>query len=64
MYPSNELMCEIIEVCGTTGIAGGATYDAFIGRIAAHHNATLLTLDRRALTIYERLGIDAELLST
>jgi predicted nucleic acid-binding protein len=64
LYPSKELLNAIVDICGAAGIAGGSTYDAFIGRIAADHNATLLTLDRRALRTYERLGVDVELLST
>lgn len=63
LYPSKKLMSDIVEICAGAGIAGGATYDALIGSIASDHDATLLTLDRRALRIYERLGVDAELIS-
>lgn len=64
LYPSKKLMSDIVETCAAAGIAGGSTYDAFIGRIASDHDATLLTLDRRALRTYQRLGIDVELLSS
>ena len=43
------------------GIRGGATYDALIGATAAAEGATLVTLDRRALGTYARVGADVEL---
>lgn len=46
----------------TLGVAGGATYDGLIGLTAAAAGATLVTLDLRALPIYQRLGADIELL--
>ncbi|HKY46622.1 MAG TPA: PIN domain-containing protein [Acidimicrobiia bacterium] len=64
LYPSKRLMSDIVEICAAAGIAGGSTYDALIGRIASDHDATLLTLDRRALRTYERLGIDVQLLDS
>ncbi|HJW15082.1 MAG TPA: PIN domain-containing protein [Thermoanaerobaculia bacterium] len=42
-------------------MAGGATYDALIGATAHHAGAMLLTRDRRATTVYEKLGIQHEL---
>lgn len=42
------------------GVAGGATYDGLIAMTAAASGATLVTLDRRALTTYERVGADIE----
>jgi hypothetical protein len=45
------------------GVRGGATYDGLIGLTAAASGATLLTLDRRALPIYERVGVAAELVT-
>jgi len=64
LYPSADLMNEIVGICGAAGIAGGAIYDAFIASIALDHNVTLLTLDRRAIRTYELLGVDSELLVT
>ena len=43
------------------GIAGGATYDGLIAVTAAGSGATLVTLDRRALPIYQRVGAAYEL---
>jgi predicted nucleic acid-binding protein len=44
------------------GITGGAVYDALVGSTAAHHGATLFTLDGRAMETYRRLKVDATLL--
>lgn len=43
------------------GIQGGATYDALIGATAAAEGATLVTADKRALSTYQRVGVDVEL---
>lgn len=45
------------------GIAGGATYDGLIAITAAASEATLLTLDRRALATYGLVGSDIELIA-
>lgn len=42
------------------GISGGQTYDGLIAITAAAHDATLVTLDRRALAIYALVGTDVE----
>lgn len=43
------------------GVAGGATYDGMIAMTAAASDATLVTLDRRALSTYALVGVDVEL---
>ncbi|MEZ5295315.1 MAG: PIN domain-containing protein [Ilumatobacteraceae bacterium] len=43
---------------------GGSTYDALIGATAAHHGASLLTRDERAVETYERLGVDVMWVAT
>lgn len=45
------------------GVAGGAAYDALVAATAASFNAELVTCDRRALPIYERYGVRAQLVS-
>jgi predicted nucleic acid-binding protein len=40
------------------GVYGGALYDALIAATAHAHGATLLTADRRALPVYEAMGVD------
>lgn len=49
-----SLLGHLVEL----GISGGATYDALIGATALSAGATLITLDRRARTVYDRLGVD------
>lgn len=44
------------------GVAGGAVYDGLIAATAAHHDATLLTADRRAARTYAALGARFQLL--
>ena len=51
----------LLEQVAEAGIAGGAAYDALIGATARHAKATLLTRDRRATAIYEKLGVSYEL---
>ena len=43
------------------GIVGGAIYDALIAATARHAGATLLTRDRRAIPVYETIGVAYEL---
>jgi hypothetical protein len=42
------------------GVYGGATYDGLIALTAAASDATLVTLDRRALSTYALVGADVE----
>jgi hypothetical protein len=44
------------------GVAGGSVYDALIGLTTHAAGAELVTLDRRALGIYERCGASTRLL--
>ncbi|MGI8416574.1 MAG: hypothetical protein ACR2P2_10325 [Nakamurella sp.] len=44
------------------GLSGGATYDALIAEMVRAADGTLVTLDRRALAPYDRIGCGAELL--
>ena len=44
------------------GVTGGAAYDALVAATAAGCNAELITCDRRALPVYERFGVRAQLL--
>ena len=45
-----------------TGIWGGRAYDALVAATAADHGRTLLTRDRRAVAVYERVGARYELI--
>lgn len=50
-----------LERLHALGVKGGATYDGLIAMTAAASSATLVTLDRRALSTYERVGVDVQL---
>lgn len=55
----NSLISDLIQA----GVSGGAAYDGLIASVAAEHDATLLTLDRRAIATYERFGASFLLLA-
>jgi len=44
-------------------VTGGMVYDALIAATAVHHGLTLLTCDRRAVPVYDRLGAAFELIA-
>ena len=46
----------------SSGISGGAVYDALVGAVAAEHRLVLATRDRRALGIYRALDVRVELI--
>ena len=41
-------------------MVGGQVYDALIGLVAADHDVTLVSLDRRAVLVYEAVGAVVE----
>ncbi|GAB3883456.1 type II toxin-antitoxin system VapC family toxin [Kibdelosporangium lantanae] len=51
---------ELLAAVSANQILGGPTYDALIGFTAAEHEATLLSLDQRATTTYEAVGVAVE----
>jgi predicted nucleic acid-binding protein len=52
----------LLDVAAAESIAGGALYDALVGATAREAGATLLTLDRRAVTTYRLLRVDHRLI--
>jgi len=52
-----------IERLHALGVEGGATYDGLIAITAAASDGRLVTLDQRAVTTYERVGADVELVA-
>jgi predicted nucleic acid-binding protein len=52
----------LIELVAAKRIAGGAVYDALVGVTAREAGAILLTLDRRAVSTYQLLGLNYRLL--
>jgi predicted nucleic acid-binding protein len=51
---------ELLATLGAGRILGGPAYDALIAFTAAEHQATLLSLDRRATATYEAFGAAVE----
>jgi hypothetical protein len=47
---------DILGRLAGAAILGGASYDGLVALEAKAHERTLLTLDHRALTTYQRLG--------
>jgi len=43
-------------------VSGGAAYDALVAATVAHHDAELVSCDRRAAVIYERYRIRTHIL--
>jgi predicted nucleic acid-binding protein len=53
----------LIDHLAQHGVTGGATYDALVGLTAKAAGARLLTRDVRAVTTYERLQLEFELVT-
>lgn len=56
---ASRLGTELAEL----GIAGGAVYDGLVGAAARAHQLPLLSRDRGARIVYERLGVDVRYVS-
>ncbi len=50
----------LIELAIEAKVTGGAIYDALVAATAKHAGATLLTRDRRAISVYELVGASFE----
>ena len=53
----------LLALAADGGITGGAVYDALIAATARHAGATLLTRDRRAVPVYDKVGVSYDLVS-
>ena len=51
----------LLSRAGERGISGGAVYDAVVAATVRHAGATLLTRDRRAVAVYNEVGVSYEL---
>ena len=51
----------LLDRAAELGVTGGAVYDALVAETARHAGATLLTRDRRAVAVYEKIGATYEL---
>lgn len=62
-FPSEHLVLpstdssKVVDRLVDVGISGGASYDAVIAMIAHSHGCELVTLDGRASSTYERIGV-------
>lgn len=54
---SGERSSRVVDRLVDAGISGGASYDAVIAMIAHSHGHELVTLDARAISTYERIGV-------
>jgi predicted nucleic acid-binding protein len=54
---------ELLANVAANQILGGPTYDALIAFTAVEHDATLISLDRRAIATYEAIGTTVEQLA-
>jgi predicted nucleic acid-binding protein len=54
---------ELLATVAASRILGGPAYDALIAFTAAEHQATLISLDRRAAATYEAIGVTVEQLA-
>lgn len=53
---------QLLALVSEAEITGGAIYDAVVAAMARNAGATLFTRDRRAVTVYERVGVRYELI--
>jgi predicted nucleic acid-binding protein len=60
-YLGADSASSLFEELESSGIAGGAVYDALVGAAAREHGVTLATRDRRALDTYRALDVRVEL---
>lgn len=58
-----DALISLLKSASSTGITGGSIYDALVGATARHAGARLLTRDRRAIPVYESVGVRYELLA-
>jgi predicted nucleic acid-binding protein len=53
----------LVSRLAAAGVAGGKTYDALIGATAREAGRELVTCDRRAIAVYERVGARFQLIA-
>ncbi|MGH9164655.1 MAG: type II toxin-antitoxin system VapC family toxin [Acidimicrobiales bacterium] len=61
-FLSTRATRSLLSRLAPAGIAGGSVYDALIGAVAAEHDLTLVTRDRRAVPTYRALDVRVEVL--
>ncbi len=63
VWVSQQMLARAVEEFVAAGIAGGATYDAWIAMAARASGSILASRDVRAETTYRRLGVDLEMVN-
>ena len=61
-FVSDTAQLAFLDELVSLPVAGGAIYDALVGLAARTAKRPLLTRDQRALSTYQALGVDFELL--
>ncbi len=59
---SSERVLPALRRMSKFGVSGGQTYDGLIAATAVEHGLTLITMDRRATTTYDAVGVDLRFL--
>jgi len=54
----------VVQTLAGAGVFGGASYDGLVALEAKAHARTLLTLDERAQSTYQRLGAEFTMITT
>jgi len=53
----------VVQTLAAAGVFGGASYDGLVALETQAHGETLLTIDERAQSTYQRLGIAFSVIS-
>ena len=61
LWPQPESFVDAPALFASAGIAGGATYDAWVALAARDNGAVLASRDVRAEATYRRIGADVEM---
>lgn len=62
--PSAEAQRELVRTLAQAGRISGAVYDALVALTAKISGAALVTTDRRAIPVYELVGVELRFLDT
>lgn len=68
-FPASKFLAEDETVSlgpeiARLGVSGGAVYDALVGAAARQHRRQLVSADGRARPVYEKLGVEHEVIRT
>jgi predicted nucleic acid-binding protein len=63
LHLDDATRASLLERLARAGVFGGATYDGLVAAEAEANGQELLTLDRRAQSTYQRLGVAFSVIS-